>query len=154
MRFCLHNLTAVSGRCSASIRRLWVCLAVLLGSLMTGLPSVQAETCGHYLYRNGKPVAQHHGQMVAPEELSKDGLAVPQETKNPFAPCNGPHCRSNSNPLLPAPVPTSMTQSTDPAVLLEALLSLMSDGDMTSLPASERGAHYQAMSIFRPPCLV
>ncbi len=152
MRFTQDNLTPISGRCFASIRRMMVCLAVVLGSSVTGLQSLQAETCGHYLYRNGQPVAQHHGQMMVPDQQSEENLAVPEATKNPFAPCNGPHCRSNSNPLLPAQAPASMTQSTDPAVLLDALLSLMSSSDMTSLPASERGARYQAMSIFRPPC--
>lgn len=152
MRFRLNNLTPASGRCTASIRRFLVCLAVLLGSSVTGLQSLQAETCGHYLYRNGQPVAQHHGQMMVPDQERQESLAVPEATKNPFAPCNGPHCRSNSNPLLPSPAPASMTQSTDPAVLLDALLSLVSTSDMTSLPASERGTHYQAMSIFRPPC--
>lgn len=151
MRFTQNNLTPDLGRCFASVRRFVVCLAVLLGSSVFGLQSVQAETCGHYLYRNGQPVAQHHRQMVTDQER-EESLAAPEATKNPFAPCNGPHCRSNSNPLLPAQAPASMTQSTDPAVLLDALLSLMSSSDMTSLPASERGAHYQAMSIFRPPC--
>lgn len=140
----------------------FVRLAVMFGVLVVG-QVVKAETCGHYLFRNGLPVSVQ-GHSVVPEvipvvELGSDqrllsNVLYPEnvEGQTPHKlPCNSPSCRGQSTPLAPSPVPTTLTRHTDPALLLAEILVNKSVLGPSALPESDSGEYFIPAGIFRPP---
>lgn len=126
---------------------------IVIAALVLSADGVIASTCGHYLYRNGKPVNEHNSPMGAVEfgvELAAE-YVQPIRSHAPM-PCKGPGCKGQSIPLAPLSAPASVSRTLDPAALLDDLLSR--DGIPQSFlhPHSERGEFYQAARLFRPPC--
>lgn len=109
---------------------------------------VRAETCGHYLFRNGVPVTVTAPKVNLPLQMTP-ASETPLTPQAP--PCNGPGCRKQSVPLAPPAVPgTRLTQS-DPAVLLLELLGSLQASSTLPIPRSESGAVDRSSRIFRPP---
>lgn len=110
----------------------------------------RAETCGHYLFKNGQPVAG------SDRSLNADAIAAATRHQQhlpalPKAPCDGPGCRKQTLPLVPPPAaPLSVTAS-DPAAILDVLLSANTCVDSMASFQSETGAHWVASEVFRPP---
>lgn len=136
---------------------------VASAALVLVITSVLADTavagsCGHYLFRNGKPVSgeQHAAADYAmPSHAAMPADAQPAHDRvpgQPRRPCNGPGCHGQPLPVTPAPVSLSLSRSTDQAVLLRELLTPCTERDSSLLPQSERGECFRAASIFRPPC--
>jgi hypothetical protein len=126
---------------------IWLCFSIVL---VFANRAAQAETCGHYLYRNGKPVVGVHNPAHA------DAIAAAarhNETRPaaPKLPCSGPGCRKQAPPLLPAPAAPSSSVANDHLAILEKLLSAQMCLDSLSAPQSERGAVWIAGEVFRPP---
>lgn len=113
-------------------------------------PDVHAETCGNYLFKNGQPVSVSHKFSHA-DTTAAATRHQQQLPALPKAPCNGPGCRKQSVPLAPPPVaPVSVTAS-DPAAILDFLLSANTCVDGIVSPQSEKGEHWVAKEVFRPP---
>jgi hypothetical protein len=147
----IHRVSKARG--FSGLLRGIVTTVIVLTAIVLSADGVFASTCGHYLYRNGKPVSQHNGPMGVVEF----GVDVAEEHVQPVrpdapAPCKGPGCKGQSIPLVPASAPFTISRTLDPAALLDDLLSR--DGSQKSFlrPHSERGEFYQAARLFRPPC--
>ncbi|MGV2338962.1 MAG UNVERIFIED_CONTAM: hypothetical protein LVR18_34765 [Planctomycetaceae bacterium] len=69
----------------------------------------------------------------------------------PKAPCNGPGCRKQTLPLAPPPAAPASVTASDPAVLLDSLLSANTCVDGIVSTQSETGEHWVASEVFRPP---
>ena len=121
---------------------------------MSGLAErAVAGSCGHYLYRNGKPVhseSMNHSAQTLDESvfLTTEGH---ESAPAPKRPCRGPGCRSGSVPLAPVPVPISVSWATELAVLLEELTATVSNGGVRVVHDSEFATDNCVDDIFRPP---
>lgn len=127
----------------------WICVvfAVICQSRV-----VQAETCGHYLFKNGQPVAGLHSATFA----QPTATATRPEQRLPVAPtvpCSGPNCRKQTTPLLPAPAAPTTSAASDPVAILHLLLSAQCCVDGLIAPQSERGEFWMAAEVFRPPAV-
>lgn len=123
--------------------------------LLAGSKSASA-TCGNYLFRNGKPVADH--TMTHAQTLQESNLVLGQfatrsaPVQMPVRRCNGPNCSNSPLPFAPVPsAPISQLRGFDPAALLESISLSAGTQEGIELPESERGARYLPSSIFRPP---
>jgi hypothetical protein len=124
-------------------------IAVIVTLVLTWIlstPAVRASTCGHYLYRNGKPVAQHDSMPQAVPQTADQSAPIA-----PFTPCDGPGCRRSSLPLELPPVTTRMTTQSRVAALLQEILAQAGSPFASVLPSSEYGEFHEAQGIFRPP---
>lgn len=131
-----------------SVRGIALRTLLLLACLVAVSQEVQAETCGHYLFRNGVPVTVSAPKVNLPLQMTP-GSETPLTPQAP--PCNGPGCRQQSVPLAPPAVPgTRLTQS-DPAALLLELLGALQASSTLPIPRSESGAVDRSLGIFRPP---
>lgn len=127
------------------------CLVLCVGSAVA-----RAETCGHYLFRNGVPVSMEHSK--ASRDASADWhtqTLAPAGTQNApkssQTPCHGPGCRQRTIPDWPNSVPVTLSVESDPA-MLTAGLQLCGDAVGGLLwPESERGSRFYPMLVFRPP---
>ncbi|MFM7056215.1 MAG: hypothetical protein ACKO2P_04755 [Planctomycetota bacterium] len=127
----------------------WVVLCVVVAFVALGNAG-RAETCGHYLFRNGQPVAGFHATSHSPHAA----VPVQPQRQLPFpppVPCNGPGCRKQSAPMFPVPAAPVTHAGTDPAAILNLLLSAQPSVDSLNSPQSERGELWVAAEIFRPP---
>jgi hypothetical protein len=130
-------------------------LIVTLSVVLSWTQSVSAS-CGDYLFRNGKPVADHsmaEHQMVHVTTVDFADLANSEvPVRAPVRRCSGPNCSSSPVPFAPVPsVPVNFLRSLDPAALLEMASAPSETRRAIELPESERGARYLPSSIFRPP---
>jgi hypothetical protein len=130
----------------------WVMLNFLVSS-------TQAGTCGHYLYRNGKPVHSESMATSQPADAAENvlagdfRLAATEAPKAPM-PCRGPGCRSGSIPLAPTPAPVSFTVSSELAVLLDELAASDCAKGCRVIPDSEFALPFSVDDIFRPPASI
>ncbi len=131
-------------------------LLIVTLSVVLSLTQSVSASCGDYLFRNGKPVADHsmaEQQLVHVTTVDFADLAnseVPVQA--PVRRCSGPNCSSSPVPLAPVPaVPVNLMRSLDPAALLEMASASSETRRAIELPESERGARYLPSSIFRPP---
>lgn len=109
---------------------------------------VRAETCGHYLYRNGVPVSVTAPKVTLPLQMTPAEQTAPAPQAPP---CNGPGCRRQSVPLSPPAAPGTRLLQSDPAVLLQDLLKLLQASATLPIPRSDDVAVSRSSSIFRPP---
>jgi hypothetical protein len=123
--------------------------------LLAGSKSASA-TCGNYLFRNGKPVADHamtHAQTMQETNIVLGQFATRRApAQTPVRRCSGPNCSNNPVPFAPVPsAPISQMRGFDPAALLESISLSAATLEALELPESERGARYWPSAIFRPP---
>lgn len=123
--------------------------------LLAGSKSASA-TCGNYLFRNGKPVADHsmtHAQTMQETNIVLGQFATRRApVQTPVRRCSGPNCSNNPVPFAPVPsAPISQMRGFDPAALLESISLSAATLEALELPESERGARYLPSAIFRPP---
>lgn len=127
--------------------------AVALANVAT--PAV-AGSCGHYLFRNGKPV--HSSEMSVEPTLDSQAATQDLISTSPVPskpqPCRGPGCRRGAIPLAPVPAPFQMTVQTELAVLFELLGASNGASGFGFLPFSERLPNPCVDEIFRPPANV
>lgn len=130
-------------------RVLAVCIVWFVTSVQT---TAVAETCGHYLYRNGQPVDATKGLALSGTPLadSVDGLTGRQNPWQP-KPCNGPGCRQHSIPLSAPPIAPVTTAASEFALLFQIMLQNALTIPERWLPASESGHFYLSQPLFRPP---
>jgi len=152
-RFCHRSanflrFTAVAAaRCANSSKPVFKAL-LLLGGILLLTKVAAAETCGHYLYKNGAPVGVTAPRVNLPLQMTAEQSAP----LAPLAPvCNGPGCRRQSVPLAPPAAPGTRLLTSDPAVLLQHLLIALSQSGWFPIPRSERVAAVSNAEIFRPP---
>jgi hypothetical protein len=145
---CVSKARVFSGLSRRVVASVMVITAVVLSA-----DGAVASTCGHYLYRNGKPVSEHNGPMEA-AEFGGEFAAEHVQPVRPDAPtpCRGPGCKEQSIPLVPVSAPFSISRTLDPAALLDDILSRDGSEESFLRPQSERGEFYQAARLFRPPC--
>jgi hypothetical protein len=151
------KLTAIAQRISAAGRP---CAAgifaqgfglktLLLIACIVGVSrDARAETCGHYLYRNGVPVSVTAPKVTLPLQMTPAEQTAPAPQAPP---CNGPGCRRQSVPLSPPAAPGTRLLQSDPAVLLQDLLKLLQASATLPIPRSDDAAVSRSSSIFRPP---
>jgi hypothetical protein len=135
------------------LRSLLVCSAVMVVALSGLAERAVAGSCGHYLYRNGKPVrseSMNHSAQTPNDSVFLITLNH-ESTPEPKQPCKGPGCRSGSVPLAPVPVPISVNWSTELAVLLHELSASVSHAGVRVVHDSERATGNCVDDIFRPP---
>ncbi len=133
-------------------------VAVIL-LIIAGPSSTSASaSCGHYLFRNGKPVVDHamiHSNVavnVVAESNSQKDTDSPLST--PIRRCIGPNCSGSKVPIAPTPfAPLRLLPGADSAVLLESHVGHDNQRKVTAIPESERGARYLPSLIFRPPAV-
>ena len=136
-----------AGRPRLSLQRVLTAVGAISVALVWS--STASASCGNYLYRNGKQVADSSFSMSDYREnhaSSKlpDGIPVP--------PCHGPNCSGSPTPLAPVPAaPMNLIRGFDQATILESLADSASPSRATEIPESERGARFVPASIFRPP---
>lgn len=119
-------------------------IACILGLSRDG----RADTCGHYLYRNGVPVSVTAPKVTLPLQMTPAEQTAPAPQAPP---CNGPGCRRQSVPLSPPAAPGTRLLQSDPAVLLQDLLKLLQACATLPIPRSDDVAVSHSCSIFRPP---
>lgn len=137
----------------AATRCPWQVLAVCVLWFVASTQTVaMAESCGHYLFRNGVPVDGSQGLDFfghSPVD-SEDALTG---SKNPWQPepCDGLGCRQHSIPLSAPTGGPVTTAASEFATLLQDL----HQNDLTVpgqlLPVSESGHFYLSQPVFRPP---
>lgn len=135
------------------LRSMLVCSAVMIIALSGLAEYAVAGSCGHYLYRNGKPVhsesmnqsAQTAGESIVLTTVNHDSAPAPKQ------PCRGPGCRSGSIPLAPVPVPISVNWSTELGILLDELTASVSQSGVRVIHDSECASDDCVDDIFRPP---
>ncbi|MFN9717361.1 MAG: hypothetical protein ACK58L_01620 [Planctomycetota bacterium] len=152
----VRNITfSLRSRLKPLSRKCFVLVAVMIGFANSGTSAV-AGSCGHYLFRNGKPVHSHEiaiEHQMGSEIVTQDLLSTTPTPSKP-QPCRGPGCRSGSIPLAPSPAPFQMHAQTELAVLFEQLSALRSTFGLGGLPSSERLPNPCVDEIFRPPANV
>ncbi len=122
-----------------------VCLFSSAGQCCT--ENAVADTCGHYLYRHGKPVSQD-GMAL---HRSIETLSIGIFSHDPLKPCNGPRCGSQSTPFS-TPVALNVEfRGSDIAELINELMWKSLGSRRASHPESESGEFIEAGGIFRPP---
>lgn len=132
-------------------------IAAVILLIIAGPSSTSASaSCGHYLYRNGKPVTDHrmiHSSHAADIVADSNSLTETNRPHNPpMRPCTGPNCSGSKVPLGPTPlVPIRLLPGADSAVLLESHAGQDNQRKVTAIPESERGARFWPSLIFRPP---
>ena len=133
-------------RLMASLQRVLIAVATISVALVWS--STASASCGNYLYRNGKPVAD----SSLMNDHNKDHAASRIPAGMPVPPCHGPNCSGNPIPLAPMPIaPTNLIRGFDQATILESLADSTSPSGAIEIPESERGARFVPSSIFRPP---
>lgn len=137
----------------AAARCLWQVLAVCVLWFVTSTQTtVMAETCGHYLFRNGLPVDGSKGLALS-GHAPLDSENALTDSQNPWQPepCNGLGCRQHSIPLSAPAGGLVTTVASEFATLLQDLYQ----NDLTVpghlLPVSESGHFYLSQPVFRPP---
>lgn len=138
-------------------RSLWffVQAVAFLSSVFAFSKVATAESCGHYLFRNGVPVnmasvgADHDATM--PFQQRAEWLQDAGFPASPDVPCNGPGCKNRSKPMLPGSSPVTLSVTTDPAILASRLMMANSSDEATAIPQSETGDVFRPLTIFRPP---
>lgn len=115
-------------------------------------PEAIAETCGHYLFRNGHPVSISDRLADAGPDAG-GGVSAKTGTRDPWQPepCEGPGCRQHSIPLSAPPTVPLGTTASDLAALLPYLRQSDPLAAGSLLPESETGHFYQSEPVFRPP---
>lgn len=133
------------------MRRVVVVMLAFLAALSWHASA--SASCGNYLFRNGKPVADHGISMGEMHSNTAENSASQGDPDGlPARPCSGPNCSSNPIPFAPVPpVPSTLMRGFDQAAVLESLASSQPDSVGIVIPESERGACYEPSSIFRPP---
>jgi len=129
-------------------------LVVLIVWVLTSSgASVRAETCGHYLFRNGLPVGSSPIQMSGNPVDSLDTSVPSAPSRSPWipAPCNGPGCRQNSIPLSAPPATPVASVASEFAAILQLLVLRDGSAGAHLLPVSEDGHLFQSQPVFRPP---
>jgi hypothetical protein len=143
--------TSMSEKCHSLRRgagRLLNLLVVAACAVIANSSPAQAETCGHYLFRNGRPVHSQATTGQSPDTTATDALAAPGL---PIEPCQGLGCREHSIPLsVPAPVSAELIERPADAIL-QILASFGEGYQGWILPESETGELMIAPGIFRPP---
>ena len=137
-----------------SVKSLSLRMTVVLGALISiSLMSnpAFADTCGDYLYRNGRPVSAHGHMSHNAENPAAQSAPEQTEFSQKKLPCNSPSCRGQSTPLAPVPVHVEFSRYSDPASLLDELLLVPTGRGPTSGPVSEHGELLVSTDIFRPP---
>ncbi len=136
-----------------AVRCLWHVLAVCVLWFVTSThTAVMAESCGHYLFRNGLPVDGSKGLALS-GHAPVDSEYASNDSQNPWQPkpCEGLGCRQHSIPLSAPPVSPVTTAASEFATLLQNL----QQNDLTVpgqlLPVSESGHFYLSQPVFRPP---
>ena len=147
-----HSNSLPDASCSRPLGRLFLNLAVL--TVIAGAWSSSAEaSCGHYLFRNGKPVDSTTSQIIRGEangESRPDSSTSPAE--NPVSQCHGPNCSGRPVPVNPLPVtPPHLVRGFDQAAILASLFQWPPLSCAPEIPESERGASCVPSLIFRPP---
>jgi len=136
-----------AGRLLPSLQR--VVMAIVTISVASAWSSTASASCGNYLYRNGKHVADSSLTMND-HNANHASSKVPDDL--PVPPCDGPNCSGNPTPLAPVPVvPANLIRGFDQATILESLADSTSPSGAIEIPESERGARFVPSSIFRPP---
>ncbi len=131
-------------------------LALTLLAVLLSSSKAASASCGDYLFRKGKPVADHksnHAEMSPKQEamIHRHGSTNAPE-QAPTRRCNGPNCSSSPVPFAPMPAaPLSQVSRSETAALLETVLFCTDAREAAEFPESERGALYLPSSIFRPP---
>ena len=129
---------------------LWLGVAVV-ATMWT--ETATASTCGHYLYRNGKPVGNHETNMQSVNPTATAGNSAQNSPiELPVRRCSGPNCSENPTPLAPVPpAPVHLIRGFDQMAILESLSRPPVTRDAIEIPESERGARFEPSTIFRPP---
>lgn len=123
-------------------------LVVAACAVIANSSNAHAETCGHYLFKNGRPVQSQTMMGQNPEDNATDALAAPGL---PVEPCQGLGCREHSIPLsVPAPVSAELIERPADAIL-QIFASFGEGHQEWRLPESETGELMIAPGIFRPP---
>ena len=136
-------LNASSVRIFARMLLLMCCAVMLNGA------TAQADTCGHYLFKNGVPVSTVTAPKVTlPLQMTPDHSAPLMPVAPP---CHGPGCKNQSTPLAPPAAPSLRLTQSDPAVLLQGLLVSLDRSRSFPLPHSEFAVTVLNAEIFRPP---
>jgi hypothetical protein len=134
----------------------WVCMfrrIVVVCALTTlAISSEVHAACGDYLFRNGVPVHQSAAShMFSGPELAI-GMLAGKDSSSPARPCQGPNCSAPTTPLaIPLAAPFHLSHSVDPLAILDALATLQGQDSGRWILESDRGEHFEATSIFRPP---
>lgn len=149
---CFNTTTRQSLRTTA--RHLcWLLVAMVVWTAASIDSSAFAETCGHYLFRNGHPVGADNAMVTGTFDSGSDlGVAlIPADSPWSPAPCDGPGCRQNSIPLS-APPATPVTSAASEFAALVQLLNVCDGAAQThALPVSEDGHFFLSQPVFRPP---
>jgi hypothetical protein len=125
------------------------CLVLCVGSAVA-----RAETCGHYLFRNGVPVSMEHAETsrnVPADGHTLASAGTQDAPKSSQTPCHGPGCRQRTIPDWPGSVPVTLSVETDPAMLTAGLQLCGGAAGGLLWPESERGSRFYPMLVFRPP---
>jgi hypothetical protein len=143
---CLHLLPLKS---VARPVRTGLLAAVALATLLSCSQTASAS-CGDYLFRNGKPVAEH-AMVEQADQLSPDTRNT-KSLPTPHRGCTGPNCSKYPVPERPIPAaPNSQLRVLDPAALPGSLIPPVDTFFANVFPESERGARYLPSHVFRPP---
>jgi hypothetical protein len=142
------QITNLSEACIYMLRRFVVVCAL---TTLTTSSEVHAA-CGDYLFRNGVPVHQSAAShMFSGPELAI-GLLARNDSSSPAKPCHGPNCSAPTTPLaIPLAAPFHLSHPSDPVAILDALATLQGQKLGRWIPESDRGEHFEATTIFRPP---
>ncbi len=133
----------------------FVAVIVFLISMPSFGGPVLAGSCGHYLFRNGKPVETHSMTNHVSEAVALDSAIVePRSTPVNPVPCRGPGCRSGSIPLAPNPAPVNLNVQSELAILFDSLSSASHAPRFGATPSSDRLPSPCVDEIFRPPANV
>lgn len=128
--------------------RLAACAFAIASLLYNAAPAT--ASCGNYLFRNGRPVAQHDTLLIDEsftESQATAAVRVPPGT--PIRQCSGPNCSGSPHPIRGAT--SNLMRGLEQHAVLELCTQTPSIRDPLRIPESERGNVFVPSLIFRPP---
>lgn len=136
-------------------RSFCVALLIVTSVQWSSLVNSAAASCGDYLFRHGKPVAQHtsgHAINTGLTTLSSESShssSIPDPV-----PCTGPHCSRRTLPSAPVEAPLTIRSRNSEQATVADVVACLHFGEMPRrIPESEHGAFFEPNPLFRPPDL-
>lgn len=128
--------------------RLVACAFAIASLLYNSLPA--SASCGNYLFRNGRPVAQHDNSLIDERFTeSQETAALRVQPGTPIRQCSGPNCSGRPHPIQGAT--SNLNRGLDQQAVVESCMQAPSIRDPLRIPESERGNIFVPSLIFRPP---
>ncbi len=128
--------------------RFAVCAFAFAAFLCSAAPV--SASCGHYLFRNGIPVAQQSSSLSYESfsEIQEEPAGqVPRSV--PSRRCHGPNCSANPSSIPGAT--SNLVRELDQQAILDLFTHTPLIRDPVQIPESEHGNVFVPSSIFRPP---